>query len=366
VRRERLTRRQFLIKTGVGGTAFVLAPSLLAACGDDGEPASPTTAATATGTATATTEAPVTPTAVRFRTNWIPSVDFFGWYVGADQGYFEEEAIDIEVLGAGFNSPETVQVLAGGGAEVGLVTDVLTLVDSNAQGTDFVIWGARLQKSPFGLLSLADNPINTPQDMVGRTLGGPEGDQAFLDAVLEINGLEAGSYDFVPIGFDATPLVNGRVEGMTAYATNQPLYLDIDGIDNVMVLFADMGMPSYADMLFADRAYLNENHDLMVGFLRATIRGWEYANASPENTEYAINLMLEEYGGADAGQVFDQSLLNAEANIPLMESPNGMFSMDPEELAGPMYDALRATGRENLPDPATILDLTILEEVHGA
>jgi len=249
---------------------------------------------------------------------------------------------------------------------VGLSTDLLTVSDSNAEGTDFVIWGTRLQKSPFGLLSLADNPISTPEDMVGKRLGGPEGDQVFLDAVLTINGLQAGDYDFVPIGFDAAPLVNGQVEGMTCYVTNQPLYLDIDGIDNVTMLFADVGMPSYADMLFADRAYLNENHDAMVRFLRATIAGWDYANASPENTEYAVNLTLDEYGGTEAGQVFDQSMLNAEANIPLMESPNGLFSIDMEELAGPMYDALRASGRENLPDPETIVDLSILEEVHGS
>ena len=115
---------------------------------------------------------------------------------------FVQPSTTIEIIGAGYNSPESVQVLAAGNAEVGLSTDLLTVSDSNAQGTDFVIWGAGCQKSPFGLLSLADNPINTPEEMVGKTLGGPEGDQVFLDAVLTINGLQAGDYDFVPIGFD--------------------------------------------------------------------------------------------------------------------------------------------------------------------
>lgn len=353
---ERFSRKQFLIKASIGGTSLVVAPSLLAACSND----EPSGSAGTTGATGATTTAE--PTDVRFRTNWIPSVDFFGWYVGDDKAYFDQQAISIGILAAGFNSPESNQVLAAGKADVGLSTDLLTVSDSNAQGTDFVIWGARCQKSPFGLLSLADNPINTPQDMVGKTLGGPEGDQVFLDAVLTINGLQAGDYDFVPIGFDATPLVNGKVEGMTAYSTNQPLYLQLDGIDNVMVLFADMGMPSYADMLFADRTYLQENHDLMVGFLKATIQGWDFANA---NLDYAVNLTLDSYGGAEAGQKFDQSKLNAEANVPLMQSDVGLFSMDLDQLAGPMYDALRASGREDLPDPETIVDLSILEEVHG-
>jgi ABC-type nitrate/sulfonate/bicarbonate transport system substrate-binding protein len=357
-----LSRRQFLLRSGLGGAGLLLSPSLLAACSDD----SSTTPA-ATGGPSGTSAAPVEPLDVRFRTNWIPSVDFFGWYVGDDQGMFEDEAINIDIIGAGYNSPETVQALAAGNAQVGLSTDLLTVSNSNAQGTDFVILGTSMQKSPFGLLSLAAHPISTPEDMVGKTLGGPEGDQVFLDAVLTINGLQAGDYEFVPIGFDAAPLVNGQVEGMTCYVTNQPLYLDIDGIENVTMLFADVGMPSYADILFADRSYLEENHDAMVRFLRATIAGWDYANASSENTEYAVNLTLDEYGGTEAGQSFEQSMLNAEANIPLMESPNGLFSIDMEELAGPMYEALAlANPDETLPDPETIVDLSILEEVHGS
>ena len=352
-----LSRRQFLMRSGVGGVGLLLSPALLAACSNDSDSTSPT--------GSGATSAQAEPTDVRFRTNWIPSVDFAGWYVGDTKNYFTDEAIAIDILAAGYSSPESVQVLAGGKADVGLSTDVLTVSVSNSQGTDFVIWGARLQKSPFGLLSLADNPINTAQDMVGKILGGPEGDQVFLDAVLTINGLQAGDYTFVPMGFNPTPLVDGKVEGMTAYATNQPLFLDLDGIDNVMVLFADMGMPSYADMLFADRTYLQENHDLMVGFLKATIQGWEFTNASEANMKYAVNLTLDDYGGAEAGQKFDQSLLNAKANVPLMQSDAGLFSIDIDQLAGPMYDALRAAGQKNLPDPETIVDLSILDDVYG-
>jgi hypothetical protein len=115
-------------------------------------------------------------------------------------------------------------------------------------------------------------------------------------------------------------------------------------------------------MLFADRTYLQDNHDLMVGFLKATIAGWDFANA---NLDYAVNLTLDSYGGAEAGQKFDQSMLNAQANVPLMQSDAGLFSIDLDELAGPMYDALRASGRQDLPDPATIVDLSILDEVHA-
>ena len=254
-------------------------------------------------------------------------------------------------------------MLAAGKADVGLSTDLLTVSDSNAQGTDFVIWGARCQKSPFGLLSLADNPINTPQDMVGKTLGGPEGDQVFLDAVLTINGLQAGDYDFVPIGFDATPLVNGKVEGMTAYSTNQPLYLELDGIDNVMVLFADMGMPSYADMLFADRTYLQENHDSHGRVPEGDDRGLGLRERQPRlRGQPHPRLVRRRRGRPEVRSVDVERAGEHPADAirygVVLDGPGGAGGSDVRRPAG--------LGTGEHPDPATIVDLSILDEVHAA
>ena len=354
---KRLSRRQFLTRTGLGGAGLILAPSILAACsnGDD-------TGSSSSGSGSASVAAE--PQDVKFRLNWVPAVDFGGWYVADSKGYFTDAGINIDIAPGGPNTPEPVQVLAGGAAQVALVTDLLTVSDANKQGSDLVLWGAKLQQSPLGLLSLASNPIRTAEEMVGRTLGGPEGDQTFIDAVLTLNGLQAGDYTFVPTGFDPAPVVNGKVEAMTCYVTNQPIALDLQNIDNVAVTFADMGMPSYADMLCADRTYLQDNHDLMVNFMKASIQGWDFSNASDANLKEMTHLTLDEYGGADAGQEFQQQYLAAQAQVPLMQSDVGTFWIDMDQLAGPMYAALKATGRENLPDPETIVDMSILEEVY--
>ena len=42
----------------------------------------------------------------------------------------------------------------------------------------------------------------------------------------------------------------------------------------------------------------------------------------------------------------------------------GLYWMDLELLAGQMYDALRRGGRDELPDPESLVDLSVLEEVY--
>jgi hypothetical protein len=43
----------------------------------------------------------------------------------------------------------------------------------------------------------------------------------------------------------------------------------------------------------------------------------------------------------------------------------GIFWISAEELGGPMYKALRASGRENLPPVEEVLDLSLIEDAYG-
>jgi hypothetical protein len=42
----------------------------------------------------------------------------------------------------------------------------------------------------------------------------------------------------------------------------------------------------------------------------------------------------------------------------------GPYWVNDEQLRGSMYDVARATGRTNLPDPARIMDLSLLAEAY--
>lgn len=345
------TRRQFLMKGSVVVGGVLVGGNVLAACGDDDDSGQE-------GGAGQTQR-------VNLGMNWVKDVEFAGYYIGIERGFYGDDGVELEMISGGPNAPESVQMVASGTANIGISSDLIQIFDTVEKGTPLVMFAAKFQQSPAGLASLPDNPVRTAQDMVGKRLGGPQGDQRFFDTVLAVNGLKPGDYKFVPTGFDPEPLANGDVDALSVFVTNQPLTLEAQGVDVVAVTYADMGMASYADILYAERDYIESNRDAIVGFLRGTVKGWETQNANPA---IGAKLTVDQYG-ADLGLKLEDETREAKAMIPLMQSDvtkeKGIFWMSAEELAGPMYKALRASGRENLPPVKEVLDLSLIEDAYG-
>ena len=214
-------------------------------------------------------------------------------------------------------------------------------------------------------MSLAKNPVRTPQDLVGKKIGAQQGARQIIDALFSINKLPAGQYTFVPVGFDPAPLVEGACDVYTCFVTNQPLTLKDQGIDYVAVTYSDLNFPDYADALFAKRSVIQNNRDALVGFLRGSIRGWQANVADPTA---AVKLSVEKYG-ADLALSEHQQAAENEAQIPLLQNDltraKGLFWLDPDFIAGPVYTALAASGRTNLPDVNDLIDLSLLEDAFG-
>ncbi|MCP1121757.1 ABC transporter substrate-binding protein, partial [Robbsia andropogonis] len=90
---------------------------------------------------------------------------------------------------------------------------------ANAEGADLVIVGAGFQKNPFAVLSLSENPISEPADMLGKRIGVPSGDTATLDALVAVNDLDGDAITVVPVGYDIAPLTSGEVDGIIVFYT---------------------------------------------------------------------------------------------------------------------------------------------------
>ncbi|CAN5496560.1 hypothetical protein BH23ACT3_BH23ACT3_15250 [soil metagenome] len=79
-------------------------------------------------------------------------------------------------------------------------------------------------------------------------------------------------------------------------------------------------------------------------------------------------LAVDEYG-QDLGLDLAQQTRQNELQIPLMKNAltgaSGLMRLDPAQWDGPMADAYRASGRDEMPPAATTLDLTILEEIYA-
>ena len=323
-------------------------PALLAAC---------------SGTPGESTAPPPDLADVRFQFDWIKNVQFAGHYVASDQGYFADRGINAMLVqgGGGIRTEVTIN---GPGIDLGASAFLSRTVDAMAAGADLVVLGAALQQSPIGFIYMPDNPINTIDDLVGKRIGlQGEAGIADVNTLFAINGIEP-DFENVPVGFDPSAVVEGEVDAYYAFLTNQPLALVSRGIDHGTVSLGDLGWTRYGRLWVTTRTYLADNRDLVVGYMRAGIKGWEHAFA---DTDLAVDLTVNTHGvdlGLDAANEANQLVAQSAFMQSDVTAAKGLFWLDDATLAGE-YEGLRVAGRENLPDIDYLWDRSVLEEVYA-
>ncbi|MEM9711323.1 MAG: ABC transporter substrate-binding protein [Actinomycetota bacterium] len=340
------SRREFITRSVgvIGGLTVVSSVPVLAACGSDDD------AGGATG-------------AVGTSFNWLPDIEWSAWYLAESKGYFSERGVESDLVHGGPNTPAVVQVLAARDADVGLSASELDIIKANQEGSDFVIIGAMYQRNPLGLTWLTETGIDSPEDLVGLRIGGPQGDQVQIEAMFRANGLPI-DYEFVPMGFDPQPLADGEMDAIASYVTNQPLQLRLQGYDVSAAPYSDLGLPSYGDILLASRAWIDENRDLVVGYLAALLQGVADNRADPSES---LPILIEDYA-ADVDINEDYAVLANPEYIALMDSDftdeNGLLMIDPERMENEVLPALETAGETDLPSVDELVDTSMLEEAH--
>jgi ABC-type nitrate/sulfonate/bicarbonate transport system substrate-binding protein len=359
------TRRRFIRSTGLLGGLAVFSPAILAACGSDSDESSSSepAAGTAPGTSGGSTSAAATG-AVASVFNWLPDIEWSAWYLAEENGYFTDRGVESTLIHGGPNAALVPQVLATGEGNIGLSASELDIIRANNEGEDFIIIGAMYQRNPLGLTWLTETGISTVNDLVGKRIGGPQGDQVQIDAMFRVNGLDP-DYEFVPMGFDPQPLVDGEMDAIASYVTNQPIQLRLQGYDVSAKPYSDLGLPSYGDILFASKAWLEENRALVVGYLAGLLAGVDANIADPSAS---LPILLERYGADNEINEEYAKAANPEY-IALMPSAftdaNGLLSIDPARVADEILPALETAGETGLPTVDEILDTSYLEEAHS-
>jgi len=337
------SRRRLLRTAGLG----LVGSTLLAACGSGPEPAP-------------------SGTPVRVALGWITNVEFAGFWIAADRGYYREEGLDVTFVPGGPNAPDPTATLAAGGAEIAIPVALQAYLAAITAGNDFVAYATMFQNAPAALLSLARRPIRTAADLVGAKVLGQQGVQPFVEAAMRLAKVPT-TYEFVPVGYDPGPLLAGQGDVYTCFATNQPITLERQGMvagkDFFVTTYESLGLPQYASFLTSKRDWVAANRDTLVKFLRATVRGWQDNAADPA---VAAKLSVDTYG-ADLGLDLAQQTRENELQIAFTQSDltkaSGLMRIDPARLSGPMYTALNAAGVTGLPDPSKIIDTTLLDTV---
>jgi ABC-type nitrate/sulfonate/bicarbonate transport system substrate-binding protein len=299
---------------------------------------------------------------VLFQLGWIKSVQFGGHFAALENGFFD----DVNIVADFRSGGPTIDPITAVAANDANFADHGTnsIIAARGQGIPIVAIAAMFQKDPFSLMSLAESPINSVEDMVGRTVAIPDTERLVVGSLLEDKGLSAEDVTFVPVGTDPSILPTGQVDGYFGYSTNQGIILETLGVDINVLHYADMGVPGYTLHVLAREDYLENNHDLVVEWLRADIRGWQWA---VENPDEIARLMVEKYG--TEGLDIEAQTAEANAQIELItsglaaEKGIGWMSMDT------WSDAMELSAKVGLIEETypieDVVTLEFLEEAYG-
>ncbi|GAA4723426.1 NitT/TauT family transport system substrate-binding protein [Promicromonospora umidemergens] len=253
--------------------------------------------------------------AVTVTLNWVPYGEHAPLYYGVEQGFFEEEGIDLTIQ-PGNGSGNTVQQVAQRNTDFGW-SDTPPLANGISSGMPVRSVGVFLQTGPSSVEFFADQGITEPADLVGKTVGGTPGDAMYgtFPAWLELNGVDPA--DVKVVNVDAAgkiaALIEGKVDAIQGFHHDQAPTIENQSGEEVDALpFADFGMNLLGTGLVANESMIQEDPELVEAMVRATSRSFLEA---ADNQDAAVKAMA-----AGAEQAPEESVLSAQlaATIELL------------------------------------------------
>jgi len=227
---------------------------------------------------------------VTLQLKWVTQAQFAGYYVALDNGFYEEEGLHVTIKPGGPDIAPA-QVIAGGGADV--VLDWMpSALASREKGLALVNIAQPFKSSGMMLTCRKDAGISSPDDFAGKTLGvwffGNE--YPFLSWMSKLGLATDGSDGGVTVlkqGFNVDPILQGQAACVSTMTYNEYWQIIDAGLtpDELVVFkYEEQGVATLEDGMYVLEENLNDPEfaDKMVRFVRASMKGWKWAEENPD------------------------------------------------------------------------------------
>ena len=231
---------------------------------------------------------------VTLQLKWVTQAQFAGYYVAKDKGFYDEEGLDVTILAGG---PDIAppQVMAGGGADV-MVDWLPSALAAREKGLPIVNIAQPFKSSGMMLTCLKESGVATPEDFKGKTLGVWFGgnEYPFLSWMSTL-GLKTDGTDVTVLkqGFNVDPLLQKQaacISTMTYNEYGQVLDAGVSADDLVTFKYEDQGVATLEDGLYVLEDNLKDEafKAKMAKFVRASMKGWKYAEENPDEAAMIV------------------------------------------------------------------------------
>lgn len=257
---------------------------------------------------------------VTLQLKWVTQAQFAGYYVAKDKGFYDAEDLDVTIKPGGPDIAPA-QVIAGGGADV--VLDWMpSALASREKGLALVNIAQPYKTSGMMLTCRKDAGVESPDDFAGKTLGvwffGNE--YPFLSWMSKLGLSTEGGEDGVTVlkqGFNVDPLLQGQAACISTMTYNEYWQVIDAGLkpeELIVFKYEDQGVATLEDGMYVLEENLNDPAfvDKMVRFVRASMKGWKYAEANPDE---AADIVLENDASGAQTEEHQQRMMREVAKL---------------------------------------------------
>lgn len=228
---------------------------------------------------------------VTLQLRWLHQFQFAGYYMAKEKGYYRDAGLNVTIVEANNKHPHPVEEVVEGRAQYGIGNS--GLINERLNGKPVVVLAALFQTSPNVWILRKDSHVASIVDMVNKRLMMTKNiENAELVALFYNEGINIDKLNIIESTFNINDLILKKVDAYNGYSTNEPYILKQQGIDYVTIDPRKYGVDFYSDCLFTSDNEISQHPQRVKAFRDASLRGWTYALAHPEET---INVILADY-----------------------------------------------------------------------
>jgi ABC-type nitrate/sulfonate/bicarbonate transport system substrate-binding protein len=247
------------------------------------------------------------------------SPTFYGYWVAAELGYYEEEGLDVTFNPVDGGRTAVRQLIAGNGdfahAPIPVVGEALEQGFTEIRALFNIIYGSNCYVSVP-----ATSDINAVADLQGKKIGVTDlsgGEVPTVLAMLKSAGIAEEEVNLVTVGEGTALAYRALDEGMIdAFGGCVPDFLSIEaqGLDLRPILPEELAALPGAGIYTTQGVIDDKGEEVVVGFLRATAKGYDFGHFNDDATIEVLKKAMPERFTDESGENIFRSVL--VRNVP--------------------------------------------------
>ena len=219
--------------------------------------------------------------------DWTPNTNHTGLYVALEKGYYEEAGLNVTIV----QPPEggAAIMCASGQAQFAIdAQDTMAAALDREEPLGITAIATILQHNTSGILSRKGDGITSPKGLMGKIYSTWESpiELAIIRYCMETEGADYDSLKLIPNNITDEPsaLKANQTDAVWIFYGWSGINAELSDVDCDYFAFKDIApeLDYYTPVLIANNEYIDKYKDETEAFIAATVRGYEYAAANPQ------------------------------------------------------------------------------------